>query len=220
MDTTTIWSEQISELATALSKAQGVMEPATKDSNNPFFKSKYADLASIIGVCRKPLYTNGLSFVQLPSTEGNIVTVVTVLLHSSGQWIKNSLSMGVKDNTPQAIGSCITYAKRYGLSAVIGIATEEDDDGNAATHTEIRKTSSNPGGITDPKDILLNQITMRSMLEKEALKKFITLTDFQAWRVDNNLVEDLDTLVDANGKENGLAFAKLLTAVREYKKAA
>lgn len=122
-------SESVNELASALSKAQAVMESAIKDSNNPFFKSKYADLAAIWSACKKPLTDNGLSIVQQIGSEDEHVTMTTILLHSSGQWIKSTAKAIPAKKDPQGIGSTATYLRRYGLSALVGICTE-DDDGN------------------------------------------------------------------------------------------
>jgi len=129
-------SENINELAAALSKAQGIMGTAPKDSKNPFFKSSYADLASILSVAKQPLADNGLSVTQHPGADGNIVSVETTLFHSSGQWMASQLTMLAKDASPQAIGSCITYARRYSVASILGIASEEDDDGNSAQPTK------------------------------------------------------------------------------------
>jgi len=129
-------SEQINELATALAKAQGAMEGALKDSSNPFFKSKYADLASVWSACRKALSDNGLSVVQLTSSceaTPDAIQVATQLCHASGQWIRSTLTMKPLKNDPQAVGSLLTYMRRYGLSAMVGIAPKDDDDGNAAS---------------------------------------------------------------------------------------
>lgn len=127
MDTT----PDITELAAALAKAQGAIVGATKDSANPFFKSKYADLASVWEACRQPLSSQGLSVVQSPSVEaspeGPRVSVETLLLHSSGQWMRNVVSALAKEDAPQAIGSCITYLRRYALQSVVGVAPEDDD---------------------------------------------------------------------------------------------
>lgn len=124
-------SEQINELATALSKAQGEITGALKDSSNPFFKSKYADLASCWDACRKQLASNGLSVIQTTDVLDGIVVVRTTLAHSSGQWIRGSLPVKTKDDSPQAQGSGITYARRYALAAIVGLA-QIDDDGEAA----------------------------------------------------------------------------------------
>ncbi|HLA29269.1 MAG TPA: ERF family protein [Syntrophales bacterium] len=128
-------SETIGKLADALAKAQGIMEGAVKDSQNPFFKSSYADLASVWDACRKPLANNGLSVVQtadfLPE-HPEMVCIDTTLCHSSGEWMRGRLVARPVKSDPQAIGSCITYLRRYSLQSIVGIAPE-DDDGNAAS---------------------------------------------------------------------------------------
>src|SRR5262245_58780240 len=100
-------SDQINELAGAMEKAQGEIESAHKDSNNPFFKSKHADLASVWDACRGPLAKNGLAIIQAPSADGSTVSVVTRLIHSSGQWIEGELATAAKDDGPQSIGSAV-----------------------------------------------------------------------------------------------------------------
>lgn len=125
-------SENIGELAAALSKAQGEIQGALKDSKNPFFKSNYADLASCWDACRSQLSKNALAIIQTTSaTDGASVEVLTTLAHSSGQWIAGRLRMTPKEATPQSIGSCITYARRYALAGIVGIA-QIDDDAEAA----------------------------------------------------------------------------------------
>ncbi len=129
-----IKSESIAKLADALSKAQKEMKNAIKDSDNPFFKSKYADLASVREVYQGPLSDHGLALVQIPETsESGLPMVTTILLHTSGEFIGGSLSMNPVKADPQGIGSAITYARRYQASGITGIATELDDDGNAAS---------------------------------------------------------------------------------------
>lgn len=125
-------SEQINELATALSKAQGAIKGALKDTANPFFKSKYADLSSVWEACRAQLAANGLAVVQTPCEAESGVAVETMLMHASGQWVSNRFLMPVAKSDAQAVGSAITYARRYALAAMVGVAPE-DDDGNAAT---------------------------------------------------------------------------------------
>ena len=126
-------SENIGQLAAALAKAQGQMKFAAKDANNPFFKSKYADLASVIEAIKVPLSANGIAFVQATDFEDSSVIVETILLHESGEWISGKLRMQPTKNDPQGVGSAVTYAKRYGLQAIAGVPSD-DDDGNAATH--------------------------------------------------------------------------------------
>ncbi len=125
-------SENLNELAAALAKAQGEITGALKDSANPFFKSKYADLASCWDACRAALSKNGLAVIQAPMTEATETFLVTTLLHSSGQYMQSKLAVSPKDDTPQAMGSALTYARRYALTAMVGVA-QVDDDGNAAS---------------------------------------------------------------------------------------
>ena len=124
-------SGEIGELAKALALAQGEIRAAEKDRENPFFNSAYATLASVWEACRAPLSKHNLSVVQQPINDGERVGVVTTLLHGSGQWMRSVLFAKPKDGTPQSLGSAITYVRRYALSAVAGVAPD-DDDGNAA----------------------------------------------------------------------------------------
>ena len=125
-------SEQIGDLAGALSKAQGEIKGAVKDSQNPFFKSSYADLSSVWGACREALSKNGLAVIQTCSMGEHGVCVSTRLTHASGQWVEDDLTVMPTKSDPQGIGSTITYLRRYALAAITGVAPE-DDDGNAAT---------------------------------------------------------------------------------------
>lgn len=122
-------SDSIGALAGALAKAQKAIEGAAKDSKNPHFNSKYADLASIVTACREPLATNELAVVQSSSVpDAGIVSMTTMLIHSSGEWIESDpLRVQAKDAGPQAVGSCLTYLRRYQLASMVGIAPEDDD---------------------------------------------------------------------------------------------
>ena len=144
-------SEQINELSTALSQAQGLIEGAKKDAANPFFKSKYADLASVWDACRAALAVNGLAVIQSPAAEGTRVSVDTLLTHSSGQWVSGTVSVTAREDSPQAIGSAITYLRRYALQSFVGVAPE-DDDANAASaksHTVKAAPVVAPKGYVD-----------------------------------------------------------------------
>ena len=131
MDHESSESPNIGTLAAALAKAQGAMSSASKDSKNPHFNSKYADLASVWDACREPLSVNGLAVLQRPSTSDNTVRVTTQLVHASGEWVKDTITLTLPQPTAQALGSALTYLRRYGLSAVVGVAPD-DDDGHAA----------------------------------------------------------------------------------------
>lgn len=126
-------SPELNELFKAMSAAQSEITDAEKDSANPFFKSKYADLASVRAACVPAMAKHGLCVMQFPFAEGRAVVIVTILGHSSGQYIRSELTMTAKADDAQAIGSAITYGRRYSLMAVAGVAAaDEDDDGNAA----------------------------------------------------------------------------------------
>ena len=126
-------SESIKELATALSKFQGQIKPALKDSANPFFKSKYADLESVWESCREPLTKNGLSVLQMPGNyfEGRMC-LLTRLMHSSGEWIEQEMSIPVAKQDAHGCLAAVTYMRRGALSAFLGIV-QADDDGNVAS---------------------------------------------------------------------------------------
>ena len=125
-------SESIKELASALAKAQAKLQVAKKESENPFFHSKYADLSSVWAACREALTSNGLSVVQVGKTGNNGASYLeTILLHDSDEWISGELPLLPIRQDPQAIGSALTYARRQGLSAIVGLCTEEDDDAEA-----------------------------------------------------------------------------------------
>lgn len=146
------------KLAEALAKAQGQIRGAAKDTTNPHFKSKYADLASVWEACRKPLADNGLSVVQFTKIVGDDrqPVLVTRLLHSSGECIEGDTPLLMGKQDMQALGSAITYARRYGLAAMVGIAPE-DDDGNAAVArtTEPAVPAKAPAGFEDWRDTLV-----------------------------------------------------------------
>jgi hypothetical protein len=125
-------SPTIAAISAALTKAQAAMGGAVKDSENPFFDSKYADLESVTEAIRKPATANDLSWVQGAGTDENgVVSLTTLVMHSSGEWIKTTVQSRPKDITPQSVGSAITYNRRYGLAAAFGVY-QTDDDGNAA----------------------------------------------------------------------------------------
>lgn len=123
-------SESIKNLAVALVKAQSELRGAKKDQDNPFFKSKYADLNSCWEAAREPLTKNGLCIIQTTEIQGQELGVKTLLVHTSGEWISGFLPLTEK---PQATGSAISYNRRYGLSAMVGLYSE-DDDAEKATH--------------------------------------------------------------------------------------
>ena len=125
-------SETIKELAAALSKFQGEITAVKKDASNPYYKSRYATLDAIWETIRKPLADNGLAVTQTLTDYGDTM-LETTLLHTSGEYIVSLIKIKPVKEDPQSFGSALTYNRRYSLSAILGIAADEDDDGNQAT---------------------------------------------------------------------------------------
>lgn len=156
-------SDSIAALAAALAKAQSEIDTAKKAANNPHFNRKYADLASVWDACRDALSKNGVAVVQAPGTDDSgAVTMTTTLAHSSGEWMSSTMACRPAKPDAQAIGSVITYLRRYALASMVGVAPEEDD-GNAASgrgdmapagqpspKAQDNKAPSPPPAATDP----------------------------------------------------------------------
>lgn len=127
-------SESISKISAALVKAQGELNAVHKDGNNPHFRSKYATLQNIVESTRDTLRKHGLAVVQtFNETDGTYISLNTTVIHESGECISGTFSMRPSKVDPQGLGSATTYARRYALSAILGIVTDDDDDGNAAS---------------------------------------------------------------------------------------
>jgi hypothetical protein len=156
----TTHSPTIKELALALAKAQPAMKAATMDCENNHFKNRYASLPSVMDAVKKPLADHALCVVQGVGFRDGCVIVTTMLLHSSGEWIASELAMPVGERaTPQAIGSAITYGRRYGLAAMCGVVSDTDDDGAAAEESAktspvaaVRKTATPAAAQADEAD--------------------------------------------------------------------
>lgn len=121
------------ELIKALLKAQHDFPLIKKEDSNPFFKSKYAGLPSILEVVNPILNKYELVLVQSPVTDGDRIGVETTIIHSSGESITSKFTMNLAKNDPQGAGSAITYARRYALVSMLGLNVDEDDDGNTAS---------------------------------------------------------------------------------------
>jgi hypothetical protein len=123
----------LKEIYTALIQAQSEFRIAIKDVKNPFFKSLYADLESIVNAVQPALTKNGLGFIQPISLVDGLMVITTTIIHTSGQSISSIYPIDPVKKDPQGYGSAITYARRYALSAMLGVVTGDDDDGNAAS---------------------------------------------------------------------------------------
>jgi hypothetical protein len=125
-------SESIKELATALASLQSEIQNPKNTADNPFYHSKYAPLPDILTMARPLLSKHGLSVIQSPGGDGQHITISTLLMHKSGEWIElEPLTLTAEKLTPQGAGSAITYGRRYTISALLGISSEDDDDGNS-----------------------------------------------------------------------------------------
>jgi hypothetical protein len=149
-------SESIKEIATALCKFQGEVEKIKKTETNPFFKSKYASLSDILDVIRKPLSENGLSFVQFPTEQHKLTTM---LMHISGEYLQDTYDMTPTKNDPQGLGSVITYQRRYALGSILGLNIDDDDDGNSGSTPKPtnKKTQETPKVQPQSKPALPNE---------------------------------------------------------------
>lgn len=148
-------------LATALVKFQGEVGSIPKDATNPFYKSKYATLESVINTIKPTLAKHGLAVAQLPDGKG----LKTILMHESGESIEATMELVIKEQTPQSQGSSLTYARRYALSAILGLATDEDDDGNEATKPAAKPVAK-PAGIKPPQSIADKREAVKARIEE------------------------------------------------------
>jgi len=184
-------SESIKELATALNAAQATLQVAKKGSQNPYFKSKYADLLSVWDAARPALTENGLSVSQIGETDSEgRAYLETILLHTSGEWIKGKLPLMMEKPSPQAQGSAITYARRYSLSAILGLCTEEDDDGEKAMSRGTPKETPAQPPVQDAPICPIHNVPFKWVEGKT--KKGWTHKDPEGlWCVKNDLLDEV-----------------------------
>ena len=194
-------SEVITEIAVALNKAQIEMLPLVKDSKNPFFKSKYADLKSVTAACYPALQDNGICVVQSPEIGRD--GIVTRLIHTSGQWIETCCVIPPTKDDPQQYGSACTYGRRYGLQAAVGLAPE-DDDGNLASHQPVAKKAAK-------KTAKVEYITPQQIDNLNVLKKQAGVSDEKfAEQVASQGADDVTKLTKASAAKLLAAYTKKL----------
>lgn len=158
-------SEQIADLIGSLVKAQAAMETIRKEKTNPAFKSKYADLAAVLAAVTPALNENDVYLTQ-PVSNGDdgSISVTTILWHKSGQYMRSHLTMRPMQNTPQALGSAATYCRRYSLLGMLGVAPDDDDDGEAAMGRGKAPSNGTKLGVqslhTDDKDRARREMPM------------------------------------------------------------
>ena len=191
-------NEPKSHLALALSKAQGKLKGAKKDTTNPFFKSKYADLSSVWEACRSALAENELAVIQSPMMVDGFLMLKTKLIHSSGEFEESFMPISAPITAKaQEMGSAITYARRYSLAAIVGVAPDDDDDGNTAQTTQPAKITpkENP---TDIAKAFAAEISLAdtndkldALVKRQAVFMAKLSTELPAWH------KKLSDLIDA-----------------------
>lgn len=163
-------SAALDQLAPALAAAQAQIRGAAKTVTNTYFKSTYADIAAVWESVRGPLTAHGFSVVQSPEVEGTRVTVTTLLLHASGQWLRGTASAEVKDLSSQSVGSAVTYLRRYALSAFASTYGDAVDDDGEAAQGRSKPSMVQPRGY----DLWLGQMQELSAHGTDALKQAFT----------------------------------------------
>lgn len=215
-------SDSIVKLAAALVKAQPEFEPATKDATNPFFKSKYADLGAVWDAVGATLSKHGLAVSQFPDNIAGVPALTTVLVHESGEWMEATYPLIVadKERTPQGYGSAQTYSRRYGLAAVLGVVSEEDEDGNHGSgRSPARPSQSLPTppqpstapaqppvtAKMSPRDWTLQELAIiRATATPAGLKDWEKINSAAMVRLrvkDESLWQDIIDNIDARAKE-------------------
>lgn len=134
-----LMSESIKSIASALVKFQSEVEAIRKKATNPFYRSKYATLSDIFEAIRQPLSDNGLAVSQFPAGDDQLTTI---LMHNSGEYMLTTVTIRPVKNDPQALGSAITYMRRYALVSVLGLSIDDDDDGNKASGKDVQTTAA------------------------------------------------------------------------------
>lgn len=209
-----IKSETFTELPKAFLAFQKKIKDPTKDADNPFMKSKYVPFDGLVAAVRPVLNECGLTFTQDATSCGGVVSVTTTLLHESGEFLQAMpLELTPTKNDPQGIGSAITYGKRYSLQALLGVAWEDDDDGNAASSlapkattkaNETAKRNALLKGISDAaKAEEINAADIGKLIQfkyKKASSKELTLAQLE--ELNQNLVNFWnDFLLSDGGKQ-------------------
>jgi hypothetical protein len=223
-------SEQTGDLSTALAKAQAAMKPAVINKVNPHFKNKYADLTAVLDAIRKPLAENGLSVTQTTEVGEGAFLLVTTLRHSTGQWVSSAYPLPLAGK-PQELGSALTYARRYSLSAMLCISADEDDDAELAHNSNGHAKASpiKPQIASPPTHPETGEVSPHPIAEQEgtqqwgqafiaAVKLAKTGEEIDQWVNDN--AAGLDALKGASEKAYSHVMAAVETRRKELKQKA
>lgn len=143
-------SESIKNIAKAMAQFQAEVKNPVNTAENPFYHSKYAPLNAVLNLVRPLLTKHGLSVLQSPSSDGEHISVTTLITHESGEWVESDpLTLKADKVSAQGAGSAVTYARRYAISAMLGISNEDDDDGNYASGTNGSEAENKKGQATE-----------------------------------------------------------------------
>lgn len=210
-------SENLNEIMVALLKVQSEPLIAIKDSTNPFHKSTYADLSSVWEACRPVLNKNGLIATQYGSFENSQPVLITMLIHSSGQWIKSILPLNPTKNDPQGIGAAITYMRRYGISGLLGLTTEEDDDGETASGRgkAVEKQKKEGKVVAEPKKMSID--VPKEQIVPKINKTQVQFISNELSKLDNELQKQFFDHIQKNWNAytiNDIPEDKFETAIR------
>ena len=205
-------SDEIKDLVGALAKAQGVMKPAVFNRVNPHFKTRYADFTSCMDACRAPLSDNGIAAIQYCATIDGKLNLVTMLAHTSGQWMKSEFPLIAAKMDSQGIGSAMTYAKRYSLCGMVGIVADEegDDDGENAVGRGKQECGNSP--IPKVNHIKINPQQLEAIKKLEAQLDEECKDKLTKWWKTTYKIERMEDIISDNfmkvktAYESGLKF--------------
>jgi hypothetical protein len=210
-------SDAIDAISAALAKAQGDIINPAKEAQNPHFRSHYADLSSGINAVRDGLSKNGIAFVQSTSLEGDTLMLETRLTHSSGQWLSSMFPVCRFPAKPQEVGSAMTYARRYALFALVGIAGE-DDDGEAANKAETPAPRQTVRRAPPVEMMALEESRATRDLMINVLEMSESVRDLVNWGADNTA--PISRLLEADRQIVRGAYADKMQSLKAMEKAA
>ena len=205
-------SESINEIAAALAKAQGGMKSAVKDSLNPHFKSKYADMSSVKDAIGDTLVKVGIAVIQAHDIlENGTLVLRTRLIHTSGQWLESTYPVRPVKDDPQGLSAATTYARRVTLSSILSIVSDVDDDGETASG----RGTQNQQQQEDTGLAAAKAFVRRSVKEIGALTSATALSEWKA-KMDGHLARLLDKYPD----EGAAVMSALVAQAQAFKAAA
>lgn len=198
-------SENIAKLAAALAAFQAEVKDPSRDGQNPHFRSKYVQIDGLLAAVRPMLAKNGLSIVQSTGGNGQDISVTTEIMHTSGEWIRtDALMIKPAKADPQGCMSAITYSRRYSLSAALGVAWDDDDDGEAASTPKL-KAKSKAGSLraiaAAAKELGATPDDLKEVMRRHYNKASSNeLTDAEAADMEKNFVSYVAEIKDDDEK--------------------